>query len=251
MPVARLVSLAAGFRSYSVFQTERFAEYVPFHVMEGVSGDVLPLHSNHEVQTYTLKSPILQSLAKKKDFFAVPMQAILPLNWEKFYTNPNIGDDVPSDCGLGVEEFWAKMKTYFTAQWNALPTATAQGVTESTILNSWLHFFLFFEMIYSSGSLMETLGISGHNWFRAIFNAGSGDVKNVSYDEVFDSFFETLSTLLATPGRYIRFTVNGVQYTIVGSPSLDVSSIGPNHVSLREALKSCVMTFPLPSILFH
>ena len=72
--------------TYSKFQTERFAEYVPFWCMEGVRNDHLPLHSNHEVQTYTLKSPILQSLAKKKDYFVVPMQAILPNNWEKFST---------------------------------------------------------------------------------------------------------------------------------------------------------------------
>ena len=106
--------------SYTFLTTERFAEYTPFFVEEGVSGDRLPLHSNHEVQTYTLKSPVLQNLLKKKDYFVVPMQAILPLNWEKFYTNPNIGEDVPIDSGCGVEGFWAKIRTLFNGSRTAL-----------------------------------------------------------------------------------------------------------------------------------
>lgn len=223
--------------SYSVFQTERFAEYVPFHVMEGVSGDVLPLHSNHEVQTYTLKSPILQSLAKKKDFFAVPMQAILPLNWEKFYTNPNIGEDVPTDCGLGVEGFWSKVKTLFVNSWTTLPVAASSGVTEAVILERWLKFFIFFENLYSTGCLMETLGISAHNWFRAIHNNGAGIIKNVTFDDIFDEFMSGIAGLLTLSARAIRFSIGATQYTIVNSPNVDYSTIGPNQVTLREALE--------------
>lgn len=224
--------------SRSVFQTERFAEYVPFDVMEGVSGDVLPLHTNHELQTYTLKSPILQSLAKKKDFFAVPMQAILPLNWEKFYTNPNIGQDVPTDCGLGVEGFWTKMRTLYLNTWNSLPVATSATVTEVTILDNWLHFLLFFENIYSAGSLMEYLGTSAHNWFRAIWNTGAANPREVGFDEMFDYFFGRLATLLNGSSRYFTFIVGGLQYTVVSSPSVDIyPQIGSNFVSLREALE--------------
>lgn len=223
--------------SYSVFQTERFAEYVPFHVMEGVSGDVLPLHSNHEVQTYTLKSPILQSLAKKKDFFAVPMQAILPLNWEKFYTNPNIGQDVPSDCGLGVETFWSSMKTLFMNSWNNLPTAVSSGVTDVNILDKWLHFLVFFENIYSAGCLMESLGISAHNWFRATYSNGTNPVKQVGFDDLFDEFMSQLSTSLTPANRSFRFSIGSVQYTVVADPLVDYNTLGPNHVSLREALE--------------
>lgn len=224
--------------SYSVFQTERFAEYVPFHVMEGVSGDVLPLHSNHELQTYTLKSPILQSLAKKKDYFAVPMQAILPLNWEKFYTNPNVGQDVPTDCGLGVENFWSKMKTLFYASWSALPVSVSSSVTESILLDRWLHFFLFFENIYSAGCLMESLGISAHNWYRSVYDDGAGVMKQAGFDAMFDHFMSGLALLISSSnGRYFRFIVGSVTYTVVSDPSDVSTTVGPNQVSLREALE--------------
>ena len=121
--------------SYSQFQTERFAEYVPFFVEEGVSSDTLPLHSNHEVQTYTLKSPILQSLSKKKDYFAVPMQAILPLNWEKWYTKANIGQDAPDDAGCGVSGFWSKMATLHNNSLSKLLTDLADSSVSSSNKN--------------------------------------------------------------------------------------------------------------------
>lgn len=222
--------------SYSFFQTERFAEYFPFFVMEGVSGDVLPLHSNHEVQTYTLKSPILQSLTKKKDYFAVPMQAILPLNWEKFYTNPNVGQDVPSDCGLGVQDFWSKMRTLFINSWTALPYQTSQSVTEANILDAWLKFFLFFENIYSCGSLMESLGISGHNWCVIYYDDGQDIQRYVTLDEMFDDFCGKIAILLSgSSGRRFGFLLNGVQHVVMNDGDVN-RSLG-TAISLRMALE--------------
>lgn len=224
--------------SYSQFQTERFAEYSPFFVEEGVSGDVLPLHSNHAVQTYTLKSPILQSLSKKSDFFVVPMQAILPLNWEKFYTNPNIGQDVPTDCGLGVENFWSKMSTLFNRSWSFVSGELANiPQTDAITLAELLKFLIFFENIYSCGSLMETLRISGHNWFRCdkADSTNPSQFISVTYDEMFDSFIGIIQQSLST-GEYISFTIGTNQYRISSSP-LDVARSAVQDVTLREALE--------------
>ena len=224
--------------SYSQFQTERFAEYTPFFVEEGVSGDVLPLHSNHEVQTYTLKSPILQSLSKKKDYFVVPMQAILPLNWEKFYTNPNIGQDVPTDCGLGVVGFWSKMKTIFSSSWTYL-LSSINGTTDSDALKTekLFKFLLFFENIYSAGSLMETLRISGHNWFRATYSQGQNlPTIEVGYDFLFDKLIGIVNThLTGSANNAITFTIGSQSYRIVGSPIRETNGVA--DVSLREALE--------------
>lgn len=222
--------------SYSQFQTERFAEYFPFFVMEGVSDDKLPLHSNHEVQTYNLKSPILQSLTKKKDYFAVPMQAILPLNWEKFYTNPNIGQDVPSDCGCGVEDFWTMMRDLFIGTWNACPSSVTSPDTEASVLEKYLKFFVFFEYIYSAGSLMETLGISGHNWSVVYYDDGANTQRVTSFDEMFDDFCLSLEQLLSggASSRAITFTIGSETYLIKANP--DDRGNG-NAVSLRQALE--------------
>ena len=78
--------------SYSNYNTDRFGILRPFFVMEGVEGDHLPIRSSHEVRSYTLKAPLMQNIRRNKDFFMVALPAILPLNWEKFYMNPNLGD---------------------------------------------------------------------------------------------------------------------------------------------------------------
>lgn len=224
--------------SYSRFQTERFAEYVPFFVMEGVKNDRLPLHSNHEVQTYTLKSPILQSLAKKKDYFVVPMQAILPLNWEKFYTEPNIGQDVPDDCGLGVANFWSKIKTLFDGSKTALLSFLNDNTqTDADKLNRVFHFLLFFEMFYSAGSLMSTLGISGHNWFRAVDQTIVSNEKSLCYDDVFDKVISILMNhITSASGDGLYFILGGNSYCIVANPkTFERSSV--QDVSIREALE--------------
>ena len=224
--------------SYSRFQTERFAEYVPFFVMEGVKNDHLPLHSNHEVQTYTLKSPILQSLAKKKDYFVVPMQAILPYNWEKFYSEPNIGQDVPSDCGLGVENFWSKMKTLFENSRTSLLSFLADtSQSDQDKLDRLFRFILFFEPIYSAGSLMTTLGISGHNWFRCLDQTIASAPKSVGFDDIFDHIIGMITTKFAQgtdDGLY--FILGGKSYRICLDPkSFETSSV--QDVSMREALE--------------
>lgn len=224
--------------SYSKFQTERFAEYAPFFVMEGVDSDSLPLNSNHEVQTYTLKSPILQSLTKKKDYFAVPMQAILPLNWEKFYTNPNIGQDVPTDCGLGVENFWSKVRTMFNNDLNILETSidpsTNPPETNVQRLDKMFHFLCFYEMFYSTGSLMETLNISGHNWMKITRMGSANDNIEVPFDVFFDELIAAVQTALSLSHGFITMQLGGKTYYIMSQANEVNSGIS---LTLREALE--------------
>lgn len=223
--------------SYTKFQTERFAEYFPFFVEEGVSGDILPFHSNHEVQTYTLKSPILQSLTKKKDYFAVPMQAILPLNWEKFYTNPNIGQDVPADCGCGVANFWDKIGTLFSNSDTYLSNQLSSTTTSAPKkLEYMLRYLLFFEMFYSTGSLMETLGISGHNYIDIERNSQGSPIQKRTWDEFFDEVISTIATALSgNISAYIGANIGGDTYTITAFPNSAFSQY--TEISLREALE--------------
>ena len=74
--------------SYHLMDTHRFGEYHPHYVEDGVKGDVLPIRSSHNVMSFTLKSPLMQDISMKKDYFSVPMESILPFNWWKFFENP-------------------------------------------------------------------------------------------------------------------------------------------------------------------
>lgn len=92
--------------SKHIFGTYRFGELAPTYVMECVPKDKNPLRSRHNIRSYTMKAPLMQDVSMFKDSFAVPMRAILPLNWEKLYTNPVIGDDVVAgNVGTTVEDF--------------------------------------------------------------------------------------------------------------------------------------------------
>lgn len=83
---------------------------------------------------------------------------------------------------------------------------------------------------------METLGISAHNWFRAVYTSGTARPKQVGFDELFDEFMTGLETSLIPSGRYIRFSIGTVQYTVVADPAIDTSAIGPNQVSCAKRL---------------
>lgn len=225
--------------SYSFFDTDRFAEYKPFFVMEAVSNDKITLNSAHECRTYSLKAPLMQSVLKKKDYFYVPMQAILPNNWEKFYTNPVIGDDVPEDSGLGVRNFWKKVWDLFS---NSL--AYIEDICDGTttlLVSQWLQnvlrFLVFFERFYSNGSLMSSLGIHGANYIHISYGANNSDDNTgaASFDEFFDS------VIVAVKACFSSFNVNigGSSYKVLLDGS-EPNSEDPNtsiQISLREALE--------------
>lgn len=130
--------------TYDFFQTMRFGEYTPHFVMEGVDSDSLPLYSGHSIRSYTLGAPLMSDIKIKKDYFFVPMMSILPLNWEKWYENPVIGQDVPNDCGPSVENFWNKIGTLFTNSWSYLRSySSVTGATVTTYIDYCFKFLVF------------------------------------------------------------------------------------------------------------
>lgn len=172
---------------YNFFTTHRFGEISPFFWMENVDGDKSNhLNSSSKIDSYTLKSPLMQDIKLKKDLFYVPRQAILPLNWEKFYTNPNIGEDVPEDCGTGVRSFWFKVgELCRDSSYRDALEGNNDFVSRLVRIFKWL---IFFEMFYSDGSLLSNLGIHGSKF--ASFNMRTSDVSvnDWNFDQVFDYF---------------------------------------------------------------
>lgn len=143
------------------FNTERFGEYTPIIAFESVKEDNLPVRLAHNLMSYTLKAPLMQDLSKVKELFAVPMESILPLNWEKFYDNPVRGDDVSSDVGPTIENFWSKIATFMgTLHWHVLDelSRSSNVSTAPKILQAILRFIVIGEYFYSNGSLMTTKG---------------------------------------------------------------------------------------------
>lgn len=81
--------------SYCFAAGERFGEISPVCFAFGVPDDKnFTARVVQKLKTTSLSSPLLQDLKKNLDYYAVPMKAILPRNWDKLNSNPVIGDDV-------------------------------------------------------------------------------------------------------------------------------------------------------------
>ena len=194
--------------SYHFMDTHRFGEYHPHYVEDGVKGDVLPIRSSHNVMSFTLKSPLMQDISMKKDYFSVPMESILPFNWWKFFENPVRGDDVLNDVGPTVENFWQKVSTFFSAlttQIGTLLQDTSQG--NPTLIQALLRYLIIGEYFYSNGSLITSLGCHGSPYCVL---TKFGD--QVSYDSFFDSM---ISTLINVSNAEFTLYVDGYTYDVV------------------------------------
>ena len=72
--------------SYRKSYTARFGEYVPSFEMEGVPSDRISLNSSDRLDSLSLKAPFKGTIRKIKESFSVPNMAILPMNWDRIYT---------------------------------------------------------------------------------------------------------------------------------------------------------------------
>lgn len=157
--------------SYHNYITPSYGKITPFFSMEGVAGDKIPIRSSHKVRSYTMKSPLMSDVYMQKDFFAVPMECILPLNWQKIFANPVVGDDVNADecnCVFNpsklLPEGVAQIVGCFESGAGWMP---AKGLNQLFML----------EKIASKGSLFSLLGIN--LWSAYYINYGSfSDTKN-------------------------------------------------------------------------
>lgn len=183
--------------SYFHYKTQRFGQYEPFFVMEGVPGDKIPLSSSHEVRSMPMVSPFLSSLKLNKDYFQVPMQAILPNTWELIYKNPSQGDDVPDDCNClfplfninGNDDVNSNILSYL---WSVFvnPSVTSIEVKLSVLFS--------LELFLSSGSLLSNLG---YHLNPVLYKNGD---RKITFDQFFDRYCNQISL--------ISFTYNGILY---------------------------------------
>ncbi len=158
--------------SYHNFITPSYGKITPFMSLETVAGDKIPIRSTHKVRSYTLKSPLMSDVYMQKDFFAVPMECILPLNWQKIFANPVVGDDVDAtQCNCVFNP-----KTLLDAL-QGIPTffGTGAGWLPAKGLN---RLFLA-EKLVSKGSLFSNFGIN--LWSSMFFNYGEFSDDGSSY----------------------------------------------------------------------
>lgn len=193
--------------SYFMYKTQHYGTLEPFFVMEGVAGDKIPLQSSHDVRTFPMSSPFLSKLKLNKDYFMVPMQAILPNSWEYIFKNPSQGDDVPEDayCRLSLEALFIQLHT-FQAKCIDSFTDTQNG---QIAFRNYLGATLLLDIIFSSGGLLYNLG---YNTSR-VAKIKSNDGTVYSFDQFLDICYGYIDI------RSFSITLDGKVFNYVSDAS--------------------------------
>lgn len=189
--------------SYRLWNTHRFADYSPTYVTEGVENDQIHLNSYDRIDSLSLKAPFKGTIKKIKESFMVPNMAILPLQWDRIYAQPTIGDDVPKDANCIIRMFPQRFASIYTSMASALNShikeiregqlGQAKALTDDVAgcFTGLLRFLTLGEYVYSNGSLLNVLGYKISSEFVALADS-IGNATFVSRD--FDWYYDQLIT---------------------------------------------------------
>lgn len=183
--------------SYRNYNTHRFGEITPTFVMEGVERDSISVNSADKIDSLSLAAPFKGSIRKIKESFKIPLSAILPRQWDRIYTQPSNGDDVPS-------------ATYLTP--NCVIKDPSQVVFDEalhdfeyiTTLGKYqyigpyaLKTLIMMEYFFSNGSLLSSMGC--HLGFRFSYD---GKTFDQYFDAAVHDAFKYVKTITCNPYDY-------------------------------------------------
>lgn len=222
--------------SYLYGSTYLFGLIKPCHVSDVVPRDKsYRLHSGHDARSFNLKAPLMQNVNMYKAHISVPMDAILPLNWNKWFNQPVIGEDVPADCGCGVENFTGKMRAIFLSLAGALVGNNAPLPYSKEYLQAFLRLYQFGSLIYSNGSLISSLGAHfGNKRNCRILCTVAGKNRWLSFDRLMETCLMTFNS------RFTSFTFHFIGetkvYTVTPTGEDENAGATAKILSLREFL---------------
>lgn len=169
------------------FITQRFGDLQPCLGFEYVPKDDIEFKPEYDLRTYTLGAPLMSDVFFHRDYFTVDMQAILPKNWAKVYTNPLIGDDVNNSVNSFVNGSDLRNIIYSTTDVFASNTIDRIVDDEERTfypLADQIRFLLWLSLWFSQGSLLASLDYKFSKHFRATRPIGAKNRRD------FDSFFQ-------------------------------------------------------------
>lgn len=169
------------------FITQRFGDLQPCLGFEYVPKDDIEFKPEYDLRTYTLGAPLMSDVFFHRDYFTVDMQAILPKNWAKVYTNPLIGDDVDNIVNSFVSGSDLRQIIDSTAEafaTNVYTVTTEDDEYEMYPLADQIRALLWLSLWFSQGSLIASLDYKFGKHFRADLPIGSKNRRD------FDSFFQ-------------------------------------------------------------
>lgn len=206
-----------GIHSHSEFdlsrpqlQTARFGELTPCLAMEVTPKDTIPLRSAIDVRSYTMNAPLLADVTLKKDYFSVPLQSILPINWEKVYKQPKHGDDVIAEdvnCGASSKAIADYLSSNLSLIYYALESLDEESTSAEidAYLSLVFRSIVLMEYFLSSGALVRNMVYSFHKLYVSAI-APSNIHNGFDYDceQAYSAFLSALNAFSSTSFK-VRF----------------------------------------------
>lgn len=186
--------------NYNLAGTYRFGELGVCFVQDTVPDDETPFGSSHDLRSMNMRAPLMSDLDIKKDYIEVPLPALLPLNYEKFITQPQIGEDVdPRQIGLNVNDFTSELpEAIFTSDWVSLSDLSGESL--STLVKFFDQHFAI-QAIYSNGALPAFLGLN----FGPLYKDCDKDFDTIC--SIFLAFLKQLEDSEAAAGYKLGFPI--------------------------------------------
>lgn len=205
----------------SFFQTVQFGLNSPHFAFDAVEGDKLSVRVGSDVDTYSLKAPLLTPVKMQKDYFFVPLRAILPLGSEKLITNPLTGDDViPENVNCVIDTYELSSQLHLVASNLILADLTAAVGASSVddadayLLRALCNYVSRLEPFSSYGSLLTHLGHSVGKMIRwAIQKDGSRLYGDDFFEVLVDRLMDDVASFTV---HFSDLTGNGNYYPGVG-----------------------------------
>ena len=202
---------------YTHYTTANYGEYTPFFNQVCNPADRKKFKSISQIRTLTLNSPLYSKMKMNKDYFFVPNDAILPINWQKIYRNPSQGDDVPSDANTVIPDFDILFQLVDKFL-QAIEAFSDSAVSESTFLTAGRYIYRTFPLMdafFSSSGILSRLG---YNLSHVL-----------SFSDIDGSFYPTWDRFTEVIYPYF-FTIAGGTFPF----SFDSGSLGYSFVISNE-----------------
>lgn len=201
-PTQKPVKTHSRFKpDYSNYQTMLYGLNTPHFAMAGVADDDISVRVSPDLDTYSLKAPVMQPLKRNMDYFQLPLRALMPNSAELLITNPLQGEDVDADsvqCGIcPTASSLSSGKTLgdiATALVSLLNTNLGTVNDWTVALKRLLTSIQFIDMFQSRGSLLANLGIDLGNPFKFKKTDTDSVVTRISMDDFVDEFFSFLAS---------------------------------------------------------
>lgn len=232
----------------SIYQTLLFGLNQPHFAMDAVEGDKISVRVASDLDTQSLKAPVMSPVRMHKDYFFVPTRAILPRNAELLITNPLSGDDIVPEnvnCVVPTERiqyaitnlvnYWNACVDYMNANSAAASDSALQAIRVLYMAARYMNLFC------STGSLLNYCGYGTYN----VFGPTLADDHVLSYDEAFDllcSWFSSNVKSFYVTTYDVTFSSTGTAQYVAGNqikvvPNLRSEDITGQRWNLRRLIE--------------